>query len=225
MDLISTEHGQALQLFVADEVRPPSGLYLPDVIRKISERYGFAIVPTNYETVMKEGAKYKDGRFVTEGRTIAIKDLGFFVDGVLAVTWNTDDAEVVLDDLIVWATQNYGFREPRTTLPRRFVSSVVVGFDVELSSALTAFDELREGFASAIKKGHGIEPEINASRITFAADPTKLLRSEPPFEFNIERRGGRPFSENRYFSSATLTTASHLDLLEAFERRLRIKRN
>jgi hypothetical protein len=220
MNLISTEHGQALQLFVSDEVRPPTGLYLPDVIRQISEKYAFAVVPTNYETVMKEGAKYKDGRLVTEGRMIVIKDLGFFVDGVLAITWNTEDAEVVLNDLIVWATQNYGFREPRTKLPRRFVSSVVVEFDVELSGALTAFDGLQEGFAAAIKKSHGVEPEINASRITFAADPTKLLRSDPPFEFNIERRGGRPFSENRYFSSATLTTASHLNLLEAFEQRL-----
>jgi hypothetical protein len=220
VNLISTEHGQSLQLFVAEEIRPPSGLYLPDLIRMISEKYAFAVVPTNYETVIKEGAKYKEGRLVTEGRTIAIKELGFFVDGVLAVTWNTDDAEVVLNDLIIWAAQNYGFREPRTKLPRRFVSSVVVEFDVELSRALTAFDELQEGFASEIKKSHGIEPEINASRITFAADPTKLLRSEAPFEFNIERRGGRPFSENRYFSSATLTTASHLDLLGAFEQRL-----
>jgi hypothetical protein len=220
VNLISTEHGQSLQLFVAEEIRPPSGLYLPDLIRMISEKYAFAVVPTNYETVIKEGAKYKEGRLVTEGRTIAIKELGFFVDGVLAVTWNTDDAEVVLNDLIVWAAQNYGFREPRTKLPRRFISSVVVEFDVELSRALTAFDKLQEGFASEIKKGHGIEPEINASRITFAADPTKLLRSEAPFEFNIERRGGRPFSENRYFSSATLTTASHLDLLGAFEQRL-----
>jgi hypothetical protein len=224
MNLISTEHGQSLQLFVVEEVRPPSGLYLPDLIRKISERYAFAIGPSNYETVMKEGAKYKDGRFVTEGRTIAIKDLGFFVDGILAVAWNTDDAEAILNDLIVWVVQNFGIREPRTKLPRKYVSSVVIEFDAELGGALTAFEELQEGFASAIKERYGMEPEINASRIALSADPTKL----PPqttFEFTIERRAGRPFSENRYFSSATLPTASHLDLLGAFERRLLAKRN
>jgi hypothetical protein len=222
--LISTEHGQSLQLFVAEEVRPSSGLYLPDLIRKISEKYAFAVVPTNFETIMREGAKYKEGRFVTEGRTIAIKELGFFVDGVLAVTWNTDDAEIVLNDLIIWAAQNFGFREPRTKLPRRFVSSVVVEFDVEFSKAITVFDELREGLTTAIKKNYGDDPEINASKITFSADPT-TLRPQTTFEFNIERRAGRPFSENRYFSSATLPTASHLDLLGAFERRLLAKRN
>jgi hypothetical protein len=219
VNLISTEHGQSLQLFVAEEVRPPSGLYLPDLIRKISERYAFAIAPTNYETVMKEGAKYKEGRFVVEGRTIAIKEMGFFVDGILAVTWNTDDADVVLNDLILWAAQDFGFREPRTKLPRRFVSSVVVEFDVELSRAVTAFDELQEGFASAIKENYDMDPEINASKIALSADPTKL-RPQATFEFTIERRAGRPYSENRYFSSATLPTASHLDLLGAFERRL-----
>jgi hypothetical protein len=168
---------------------------------------------------MKEGAKYKEGRFAMEGRTIAIKDLGFFVDGALVITWNTDDAEIVLDDLIGWAIEKFGVREPRTRLPKTFVSSVVVEFDADLDRALTAFDELRRGFASVINEKYRMDLEINASRIALAADPTRL----PPqtrFEFTIERRGGRPFSENRYFSSATLPTRSHLDLLAAFERRL-----
>src|SRR6516225_397606 len=224
MNLISTEHGQSLQLFVAEEIRPPSGLYLPDLIRKISERYAFAIGPSNYETVMKEGAKYKDGFFVIEGRTIAIKDLGFFVDGALVVAWNTDDAEAILNDLIGWVVQNFGVREPRTKLPRKYVSSVVVEFDGELGGALTAFEELQERFGSAIKERYGVTPEINASRIALSADPTKL----PPqttFEFIIERRVGRPFSQNRYFSTATLPTAAHLDLLRAFERRLLAGKN
>ncbi len=217
--MISAEHGQSLQLFLAEEVRPRSGLYLPDVIRRISERYAFAIGPTNYEIIVKEGARYKDGRLVTEGRTIAIKDLGFFVDGVLAVAFNTDDSDLVLNDLILWATESFGLREPRTKLPRKYVSSVVVEFDAELGRALLAFDELQERFASAVKNKYGIDPEINASRITLAADPTKLPAGTT-FEFIIERRVGRPFSENRYFSSASLPTTSHLDLLAAFERRL-----
>jgi hypothetical protein len=217
--LISTEYGQSLQLFVADEVRPLSGLYLPDLIRKISERYALVIGPPNYETALKEGAKYKEGRLVIEGRTIAIKDLGFFVDGVLAATSTTEDSDIVLNDLIVWAKQNFGLRDPLTKRPRTFVSSVVVEFDAELDRALTTFNELRQGFASVINETYQVDTEINASRIALAADTTRL----PPqirFEFIIERRAGRPFSENRYFSSATLPTRSHLDLLADFERRL-----
>lgn len=218
MNLISTEHGQSLQIFVAEEIRPPSGLYLPDVIRQISERYAFAIVPPpNYDTILKEGARYKEGRLMAPGRIISIKDLGFFNDGVLVAASNTDDSEFVLNELIAWAAQNFGIREPQTKLPRRFFSSVVVEFDIELSRALTLFDELRKGFSSAIEEYYDIDPEVNASRIALAADPTKL----PPqtaFEISIERRLGRPYEENRYFSTAPLPTAAHLDLLESFER-------
>ena len=225
MNLISTEHGQSLQLFVPEEVRPLSGLYLPDLIQKISERYAFAIGPQNYNSAIKEGVKYKEGRFVAQGRLISIKDLGFFNDGVLvSVASNTDDSELVLTDLVAWAIQNFGIREPETKLPRKFFSSVVVQFDIELGRTLTFFDEIRQDFSSSIKNAYGIEPEVNASRIGLSADPTRL----PPqttFEFTIERRVGRPFEENRYFSAAPLPTASHVDLLVGFERRLLRKRH
>jgi hypothetical protein len=103
----------------------------------------------------------------------------------------------------------------------KFVSSVVVEFDAELDKALRAFGELQEGFTSANIRYESRDTRLKASRILLFADPTKL----PPqatFEFNIERRAGRPFSENRYFSSAALPTASHLDLLKTFECRLLI---
>jgi hypothetical protein len=224
MKLISTEHGQSFQQFVMEEIRPASGLYLPDLVRGIAERYAFSVVPTNYEILMKEGAKYKGGRLVTEGRTIEIKDLGFFNDGALAIAWNTQDSELVLNDVIMWATQNFSFREPLTKLPRRFTSSVVVEFGAELDRAMAAFDELKEDFSSATGINYGLNVDIETSRVALSADPSKL----PPLttvEFTIERRAGQPFSENRYFSVATLPTTSHLSLLEAFERRLLAKGN
>jgi hypothetical protein len=224
MKLISNEHGQSFQQFVMDEIRPASGLYLPDLVRGIAERYAFSVVPTNYEILLKEGAKYKGGRLVTEGRTIEIRDLGFFNDGALAVAWNTEDSELVLNDILTWATQNFGLREPLTKPPRRFTSSVVVEFGAELDRAMAAFDGLKKDLSSAIGKIYGWDVDIETSRVALAADPSKL----PPLttvDFTIERRAGRPFSENRYFSVATVTTDSHLSLLEAFERRLLAKGN
>jgi len=46
MKLISTELGKVVQLFVLDEIRPLSGLNMPEFIRLIQERYGFAKVRT-----------------------------------------------------------------------------------------------------------------------------------------------------------------------------------
>lgn len=120
--------------------------------------------------------------------------------------------------------ENFRLREPLTKPPRRFTSSVVVELGAELDRAMAAFDELKEALSSAMEKNYGWGVDIETSRVALSADPSKL----PPlntFEFTIERRAGRPFSENRYFSVAPLPTTSHLSLLEAFERRLLAKGN
>lgn len=218
MKLISTEHGQSVQLFIPDEVRAPSGAYLPGVLRAIAERYAFALQPTNLETVMKEGAKYREGRFVESGKTIEIKDLGFYTDGVIVGTYNTDDSDVVLSDIIVWATEQFGLREPVTKFPRTYTSSVVVEFAADLDLALEAFSQLRQNVSSAIRESYGRDVEIKASQVTFAADPTTLPQ-HTRFNFIIERRAGRPYTENRYFSGAPLSTRKHIELLRELEQR------
>jgi hypothetical protein len=218
MKLISTEHGQAFQRFLEEEIRPPSGIYMPDLLRGIAERYGFATLPT-LQDALKEGAKFGQGKFVTNDRTIAIKELGVFSDGVLVQTWNTDDANIVTDDLISWTEKTFGTRPPLAIRERRFTSSVIVEFDGSLDSALEIFQELRDTLSKAFHDIYGWSLDINASRIALSCDPTAL----PPLttaELNIERRRGIPFSQNRYFSVATLPTGSHLELLESFERRL-----
>ena len=76
MKLISTEHGQVLQLLVAEEIRPPSGYYLPDALKIITERYAFVTLPT-VQDALSEGAKFERGRFTSGDRVIEIKNLGY----------------------------------------------------------------------------------------------------------------------------------------------------
>jgi hypothetical protein len=218
MKLIATEHGQVLHRFIAEEVRPPSGLYLPDILRGIAERYAFVTLP-NLPDALKEGAKFNQGRFITGARTIEIKTLGLFSDGVLVVTLNTDDAIIVLEDIMSWIKEHFGFRQALTPQPRQFASSIVVEFEGSIDRALEALQELKNAFSAMLRASYGWSLEIEASRIALACDPTKL----PPqrtAELTIERRVGLPFSQNRYFSAAPLSTGVHLELLDGFERRL-----
>jgi hypothetical protein len=217
MRLISTEHGQSFQPFIAEEIRPPSGVYLPEVLLGITERYAFAVRPPNYETVVKEGAKYKEGRLVENGKTIAIKDLGFFSDGIIVGTWNTDDSNTVLDDLIAWSTEKFGFREQQTKLTKTYTSSVVVEFEADLDTALETFGHLKKNVSSAMREICGWDVEVKAARIALATDPTTLPQHRR-VDFTIERRVGLPYAENRYFSMATLPTRKHIELLEELER-------
>jgi hypothetical protein len=216
MKLISTEHGQAFQRFLEEEIRPPSGIYMPDLLRGIAERYGFATLPS-LQDALKEGAKFSQGRFFYNDRTIAIKELGVFSDGALIQTWNTEDANIVMDDLISWSQKTLGMRPPLTVRERRFTSSVVVEFDGSSHLSLEIFRELKDALSKAFHDIYGWSLDVKESRLALSCDPTTL----PPLttaEFTVERRRGIPFSQNRYFSVATLPIQSHLELLESFER-------
>lgn len=222
MDLVATEHGQAFQKFYAEEVRPPSGMYLPDMLRAIVDRYAFASAPT-LEDAAKEGAKFKAGRLVQNSHLIEVKDLGVFSDGILVICWNTDDANIVLNDLITFAQDRFGFRNAITRFPLRFASSVVVDFEESLDNALSTLQELRNDLGRAARRAYGLSVEVMSSRVTLAVDPATL----PPhttIDFMIERRLGVPFSLNRYFSAAPLPTGVHLELLSNLEKRIAVER-
>jgi len=215
MRLISTEHGQSFQRFIGDELRPLSGLYVPDMLRAITERYAFGFAPALADA-LKDGAKFREGRMTQDGATIAIKELGIYNDGALVFSWNTDDAEAVVNDLLRWLTSDFGLREPTTLFPRRLSSSVTVEFHDSIDGAFQAFRAFTNEYAALLSKLYGWQFPLEAARLTFGSDLTTM----PQFtnaDFIIERRQGVPFTANRYFSSAPLPTSDHLKLLELFE--------
>jgi len=216
MKIISTEAGQVLQLFVMDEIRPLSGLYLPTLLAALGERYGFVTKPANLGDDLAKGVKFQTGHHVTDGRDISINEITFFNDGVIVIALNTDDAEIVLDDFWAWATQTFKLREDQTKRPRTYVSSVVVEFGSSIDAAIKGFETASKKVSDAINVTYGRKVDTSIFRLSFAADPTTV----PPHfntQFTIERRLGIPFSKNRYFSSAPLKTKAHLGILKELE--------
>ena len=218
MRLISTEHGQAFQQLAAEEVRPPAGLYWPDFLRSIVQRYGF-VSSSDLETAFKEGAKFAHGRLVHENGNIEIKEMSIYSDGIIIVTLNTNYSNLIFEDFTSWTVSELGFRTAPILQPRRFQSSVIVEFNVAVDKALGAFEELKAQFSDIINTQHGFREQITASRLTFSIDPAKLPRFYS-FDFTLERRANSLLAQNRYFSFANLTTELHLTLLENLERRL-----
>jgi len=218
MKLISTENGQTFQLLATEDVRPPSGLYWPDFSRLIIDRYGFVVSPSMDE-ILKDGAKFAHGRLIRDGKLIEIKEFNVYSDGIIVITWNTDDSNTVLDDFASWTVESLGFRQPVFLRPRRFQSSVIIEFDFSVDSILTPFQELVDQFSRIIQDEQGITAAPTASRIAFSIDPAVLPRFMS-FEFRLERRANSLPSQNRYFSFANLSTSQHLELLAQLERRL-----
>jgi hypothetical protein len=216
MKLISTEFGQSFQPFLIDELRPlTGGLYLPGLIAAVAERYKFATVPTAGDA-LQQGAKFAEGALLFEGQVIAIRQLSVFNDGIIVVAWNTDDSDLILKDMMFWATQTFQLREPITKLPTQHVSNVVVEFDLTIERAFNALSKFMKVYEAVLKATYNWDYPIEPTRIAFGADTTKMPQHTSA-DFVIERRAGRPFAERRYFSSVRLRTSAHLELLGQLE--------
>jgi hypothetical protein len=215
MKLISMELGRAAQGFVGDEIRPLSGLNLPEFIRLIQDRYGF-VRASDIKDVGQTGAKFQQGRLTIGNKTINITELAVFSDGIVVTSFQTDDAEFILKDLFDWSKGVFGFREPETEKPRIFESHIVVEFDRPIDPAMRAFDGVRQQIAKSVEDTYGIKTQIGYQRVDLSAPMKPQLEIGRP-SLAIERRINYPFEANRFFSTSSFRTERHLELLQAFE--------
>jgi hypothetical protein len=215
MKLISTELGRVNQLYVPDEIRPLSGLNVPEFTRLIQERYGFAKAPSLQET-RDTGAKFQAGRLKSGTKTINITELAVFNDGIIVNSFHTDDAEFVLEDIFDWAKNMFSFRDPDTPKPRTFESNIIIEFDRSIDPALLVFNGVRAKIARVVEDTYETKVPIGYHRIDLSGPMKPQLEIGRP-SFVIERRLGYPFEANRFFSAASFRTERHLELLQEFE--------
>jgi len=218
MKIISPEIGKVTRLYVADEIKPIGGIYLPDLLRLIGERYSFATIPTVQET-QQRGGHFGQGRLITNDGEIVIGTLGTYNDGAMVTCQDTDLAEIVLEDFIQWARATFGLREPITKAATYFESNLVVEFSSPAARAMRGFERMKKLYEEALRSTYEQDIPVHFSTVGIGADP---LGRSPLFkpDFGMARRVNRPYSEDRYFAIAPLRTAAHIELLEAFEREI-----
>jgi hypothetical protein len=217
--LIATDTGRVLQLIVMEEIRPPSGVYMPDLFERVAERYAFVARPQNLAEAIANGAKFQHGRLATPNRSMVVSEIGIFNDGLIVDATNTDDAEYIMEDLVTWASATFALRQPITIIPRRFTSVITIEFETPIERALKGLSTISEYMSEAFKHTYNEDIAANLLRLSLNADPLTI----PPFrntQFFIERRIQRPYIENRYQSGAPLRTEEHIALLENIERAL-----
>ena len=218
MKIVTTEGGRILDLVPLEELRPPGGLYLPDLINGIMRRYAFPTPPDLGEAA-KTGAKFEGGRFIHNGEAVAVKELSVYSDGIICDAQNTDLAEMVLDDFRVWATAVFKLQEPISLVRRTFTSALVCDFDKSIESGLGKLSCTADLLSRALNDAYGWDYKYNLNRLAFNVDPKNIphLRAT---NFILERRVQVSYEQNRYFSIAPLTTAAHIKLLETIEHEL-----
>ena len=220
MRLIAHERCHLLSLIVMDEMRPLAGVYMPSLLHGIAQRYKFAISPTNVEDSITKGAKFSHGTMTRQGQSILVSDIGIYNDGIVVGALTTDYADEIADDLLSWAVSAFSLRQPTTQRPRTYGSNVVVEFDRLPRGSLKKYQRMSSRMSAALKASRGWDCEIGFQRLAFQADPTTLLPHMTPAtstQFSIERRGGIPYTENRFWCAAPLRSTEHLEMLKEIE--------
>jgi hypothetical protein len=219
MKIVTIDGGRVLDLVPLEELRPSAGVYLPDFISAVATRYSFANVPTDLGEAIKSGAKFDTGKFMFNGNPISIKELGIYSDGLICEAHGTHFADLILDDLLQWATDKFKLKERLAPIHRTYTSGLVCIFDKSVESGLGKLTTICDLLSKACNDLYGWKYKYNLNRLAFNVDPTEIphLRST---NFILERRLQVPYSENRYFSIAPLKTEAHIELLETIEREL-----
>lgn len=218
MKIISIEGGQVVQLIPTDEVRPEISHFVPTIINIIQERYAFVSAPKSLD-VLQQGMTFQHGQLITSDRTIVINELKIYNDGILATARNTDECDLIADDIIDWAVNTLGYRPPETQIPRTYTSIIVVEFDDRIKRAFKVIDIIGPKLSKLLKRAYSFDIDIELSRFSIAANPQKVPQHTYS-EFTIERRkegrAGAVF-ENRFYCIAPVRTSEHQELLAEFE--------
>ena len=221
MKLVSSEHGGLTYLFPVNEMRPSSGVPIPDFVTKVTERYEF-VTPPSLERSWKEMSDDPmrfSGGVLKKGRARAvIKEFTLYTDGVATFAHNTDDAERFIEDILNWGKKEFGLRDLVSTPHKLYISTVIVDFEKEIDAIIQPMKDLQQLYAGYLAEHRNVVGDVRFTRFAFGVDPLKALKDSEIPDFLIERRATHPFDDNRLISQAPLPTTVHLEFLQKLEK-------
>ncbi len=215
MKLIGHEEGRSLQLISMDEVRPlNSGVYPVDALRRIANKYKFVNPPNAYEP--NTTIKFETGLAEIGTVKIPIMSLEIYSDGILVSARNTGDSDIVLEEFIRWATEEFGFRERMTVVPRKYVSRIIVDVDGDFDNLAAPLRAL--GLVTS--EAFGVESS-SLSITSLHVGPHPPTQYPYQTTWQLTRRVVEPLVPNRYLSAAPLSSDDHYNFLVSLEHAVR----
>lgn len=194
-----------------DEIRPErGGIFFPDLARDIVERYRFQAFPERVNP--GQVVKFETGMRELDGVISPIISFDIYSDGVAMTSYNTADADALLDDFMQWAITTYRFREPQTILPRRYNSRIVV--DVQSPAGNMLINKFNT-VSQIVTKRFAAEQPLELTQLNVGPNPP----TQYPFlhTWVFQPRIAQPYVRNRYYSAAPLSTEDHFAMLQEIE--------
>jgi hypothetical protein len=223
MNLVSLESGRTTWLFPVEEIIPLGGADGPKIIAAISSKYKFTHPPANptREDIDKNGLKFAGGQMLHEGKIANISEFVVFNDGIVAVSSSTELAETFLQEIFSFLVSEFEFRGISSNVRKIHVSTVVVEFDTSLNHVIQGRAAETAVIEKHLNSIDNTDFPVEVMRVDFALNKDPEFRPANIPRLTIEKRAYTQFSQHRYFSSAPIDTAKHLEILERIDRSLR----
>jgi hypothetical protein len=215
MKLSAVLLARALGFIETFDLTPRGGVFYPDLVKAIVERYRFQRFPQKVEEFDEQkGVEFWSG----EVNGQVIDKLVIYNSGILIDTrTDTQTSRALIEDALLWAKSRFEINyEPGTIRRFGYVSQVTFHSDMTLDGLNPALQRLSDRLSEAVSGIHGHSVRYQTSSIQVHHDP--LARKNPIAGFTIFPRVDTPFSEKKYFSEAPVPTDVHIALLEEFER-------
>jgi hypothetical protein len=226
MKVINSLQGIVALRYSHDDTMPERTVLIRDLLSFVGNAYKFSTRPQPPPTpVVDPVFSFQSGELILGDRKLAITSITLAVGGTVVAARDTDEADIILDDVVTKLDTELGYRIKDNVKRRDYQSNIVVQFDPSLEDQISAL----------LRAEHVINQEIprpnapfKTKRLAFGfGDPLRPMMR--PFslddifnsDFVIERRAGEPYEDNRYLCAAPLRTAEHARVLEVVEQAMR----
>jgi hypothetical protein len=213
---------------ITDEAIPPQGIIIQNLIAQIQARYRFAgrpavaaVAQPNLQTTPT--FQFQSGLFQSDDGVLPVGQMIYGGDSFMVVSQRTEQSDKIMDDLIGLLDGPLGFRVGKSAGHRYNVSNIVVQFGSSFEDKILKLRLIAEIVGKAVSKGKTLPGPVGLNRLSFTPETwnTGVVQltadTADQADFVIERRVGRPYEDNWYFSGAPLSTSDHLKTLESIE--------
>src|SRR5271168_1214436 len=221
MRVINSLQGIVALRYSPDDTMPERTVLMRDLISFVGNAYKFSAMPqTPPGPVIDPVFSFQSGELIVGDRKLAITSITLAVGGTIVAARNTDEADIILDDLVATLDTELGYRIRDNVKRRDYQSNIVVQFEPSLEDQISALLRAERVLNREIPRPNA---PFKTKRLAFGfGDPVRPIRpfsldDIPNSDFVIERRAGEPYEDNRYLCAAPLRTSEHARVLELVE--------
>jgi hypothetical protein len=225
MKVIATVQGTVGLFASHDDVAPPNGVAIGDLIRVIGDTYNFSVrpPPQHIPTPLSSQLVFQSGVLELGNEKLPIMQLATFSTGEMITAVNTEIAEKVLDHYVAALDRELGYKFASAPSHKVYQSNIVVEFDQGFEEQIAALGRIEALLSSEIKRDDPFKIKRLAFGFGRVAPPIMLqpsLQAMEKTDFVIERRDREPYEKNRYFCGAPTTTSELIRIVEMIEKEL-----